>query len=281
MRSHQIRRNTLIIMIIVIPISLLMWYIVGDNLNNKKATSKTNSVSPNNKRSDADVPRLTTSVTGEEATVEPVENIRIEKYKLDDLPDELFTEPLGMIIAQKRTDRIIENLKKETLEESLVNLDNVDMFYYPGYYSEAFLSKPFDKVQKIISNRRFIKLYDELRSKSQNEQYKYLNETLNDKLSQYHNLLSRFNNPNPSREDNLELSRISDVPGKPRTLRGTMLAVQSISLLCGTLGNVQMWPELHEAFNIPVIDRKTLDDYDSIVRRSLNNHPMFPIGIQG
>lgn len=282
MKSQQTRRNlTIVITIIGILISLLMWHIIGNYRNRESVKSGTDPEMPDNKPSDANAPPVDPFVITEERAGEGVKNVPSTNYELDDLSTALFTEPLGVIVAPKQIDGIIANLKKETLEDSLANLDNVDDFYYPGFYSCSVRSKPFDAVHTILSNRRFIKLYDQLRSKSHNEQYIYLNKTFKDKLLQYYDLLSRYNNPILSRDDYLELARISDIPGKPRTLFGTRLAMQSIALLSGALGNMQMWPELREAFQNPTIGREaSLGEYDTFVRQSLNRHPVFPIGIQ-
>jgi hypothetical protein len=265
-----------------------MWHIIGNYRNRESVKSGTDTGMPDNKPSDANAPPVDPFVITEERASKGVKSAPSTNYELDDLSAELddlfaelFAEPLGVIVAQNRIDGIIANLKKETLEESLANLDNVDEFYYPGFYSNSVRSKPFDAVHTILSNRRFIKLYDQLRSKSHNEQYIYLNKTFKDKLLQYYDLLSRYNNPSLSRDDYLDFARISDIPGKPRTLSGTRLAMQSIALLSGALGNVQMCPELREAFQNPTIGRKaSLDEYDTSVRQSLNRHPVFPIGIQ-
>jgi hypothetical protein len=217
------------------------------------------------------------------STVERTVEIQSDKT-VEALPAQLLTGPPGVIIAQQRTDRIIESLKNETLEDSLSNLDKIDYFEYPGYISEVFGGTPFDIVQEILSNRRFIKLYAELRSTDKIEQYNYLHKTFNDKLSKYHNLLSRFqfDDPNLTSEDYLDLSRASDIPGKSPTMYGTRLAVVSIALLSGLLGNVKMWPEIQQLFRHPLIGREisTEEFKQEAIRTILNNHPLFPTGIQ-
>jgi hypothetical protein len=288
MKNGQIRRYLTIVVIVIIAISMSLhiWRMVVEDRN--KEIMQPEEV-PNYKSPDVNVPPVTPLDTAEEQDSKKTEklvrkkdeNISVANDELDFLTEELFNEPLGTIIAQKRTDKIIADLKKESLENSLANLDNVDFFYYPGFYSQAFRAKPVDRVHTILSNRRFIKLYDELKAKNHNEQYIYLSRSLKDKLSQYHNLLSRYNSPNLYSEDYLELARVSDIPGKPQTLSGTRLAIQSIALLSGVLGNVQMWPELREVFQNPIVGKKmSLDKYETVVRQSINKHPVFPVGIQ-
>ena len=290
MKSQQIRRNlTIVILIIGMLISLLLWHLVGNYRNRESTKPRAHSEKSDKKPPDVNQLPATPSVSLKEPIGKEEENTLSTNYKLDslsveleDLSDDLLKEPLGIVVAQSRTDRIISNLKMETLEDSLANLDNVDEFFYPGFISEGFLIRPFDTVQTILSNRRFIKLYDELKSKSHNEQYTYLNKALKDNISQFRDLLSRYKNkPVLSREDYLEFCRISHGPGKPQTISGTRLAIQSISLLCGTLGNAQMWPELREAFKNPVTGSKTsLEEYGPLVRDRLNRKHVFSTGIQ-
>ncbi|MCP4613223.1 MAG: hypothetical protein GY845_31415 [Planctomycetes bacterium] len=290
MKNQKIRRNlTIVIIIIGILTSLLLLHQIANYRNKEGSQHRIHSKTPDKMLPDANHPLATSSAGLKEPIGKEEENTLSTNNKLDSLSVELeglsgdlLKEPLGIVVAQSRTDRIISNLKKETLEDSLANLDNVDEFFYPGYFSSGALERPFDTVQTILSNRRFIKLYDELRSKSNNEQYTYLNKALKDNISQFRDLLSRYKNDQViSKEDYLDFSRISHGPGKPPTISGTRLAIQSISLLCGALGNAQMWPELREVFMNPVTGSNTsLDEYGSYVRDRLSRKHVFSTGIQ-
>ncbi len=202
-------------------------------------------------------------------------------YDLEFLAKDILTESLGVRIAQTRTNTIISKLVKESLEESLENLDDVGSFYYPGFFTESIPEEPFDDVQRILSNRRFIKLYDELSLKNKSEQYTYLNRALNDNLSQYQELLALYDSPDVPKEEYMEIARISDVEGRPRTIAGTRHAIQSVSLLSGVLGNANMWPQLCEAFQYPITGNEmSLDKYDASISMSLSRQPVFSVGIQ-
>lgn len=277
MKNYKFLCKSFVIIITVILISVLFWYIINDSENNEITGTTSNSVSSYNNQPDINV--LPSSIN--KPIDEQAGDIQFEKYTLDDIPDELLKAPPGVIIAQERTDAIIARLSNESMEDSLINLDSVGDFYYPGYLSPVFGGEPFDTVQKILSNRRFIKLYEELKARGQNEQYEFLHNTLNDKLSQYHKLLSRYSDANLPAKEYLDLSRINDVPGLPRTRYGTMFAIESIALLSGVLGNVKMWPELQELFNYPVIGREmSKDEFNPDVLTLLNNSPLFPTGFQ-
>lgn len=204
---------------------------------------------------------------------------------LESLGIQLLKEPAGIRIAQQRTDAIIAKLKQETAEDSLSNLDHVDDFYYPGFFRRGLIERPFDTVQMVLSNRRFIKLYDDLKAMNGEEQYRHLSRALEKMLSQYGVLVSRLvGDPTMGTGDPWEIARISDDPARPPTLAGTRLAIQSISLLCGVLGNAKMWPELRAAFQHPYsvaevyLDR--LNDESDFLLRGLTHAPVFSLGIQ-
>jgi len=197
---------------------------------------------------------------------------------------EIVAVPLGIKIAQARTDEIIANLMNESLEESLDNLDCGDDYWYPGFLSPAG-ERPFDSVQKIFSNRRFIKVYEELKQLSKDEQFVYLKNAFDKNLQQYQALMAPYEYPDKLLPDEVsELSRITEGEGMPQSLGGARHAVQAIALLSGALGHSKMWPDLRKAFKNPTmgVESTILDkyDYDSYIHRQIRLSPIMPLGIQ-
>jgi len=189
----------------------------------------------------------------------------------------------GDYIAQARVDTIIARLKGETIEESLAHADYVDDYFYPGYYPETAQYGPWDDVLVLLSNRRLAKLYGELKKLSGEEQYVLLTKYFNKFMSQHKEILEKYDvaRGTPTVEDYDPLGRISESPGKGRTLTGTVYAVRMITLLSGMLGNCRMWPLLREAFRAPV-NGEEVDEtrYDENATRTMRRLPLFPVGVR-
>gem|GEM_PF-2217636 len=199
------------------------------------------------------------------------------------MPDDLDAHP-GDVLHQGRVDSIIARLRSETLEESFENAGHVNDFFYPGFYPESPIA-PFEDIHRILSNRRFAKLFAALKDMSADEQYSYLSKYFNRFLREYRDIVEMYNmyRPDPVSDDTKVLIRISDIEGGPPTAEGTREALRMIALLSGALGNAKMWPIVREAFKEPIcgesIDQSLYEPI--VVEQYLKRRPAFPDSVRG
>jgi len=193
---------------------------------------------------------------------------------------------LGETIAQERVDAIIARLNSESLEDSLENLDYVDDWRYPGCSSgvpvKAPFGRPFEAVEQILSNRRFAKLYEQLRALDRDTRYAHLTVYLARYVSHYQELVEGCKLVNmPPGPRVYDLGRLTEVEGKPPTFTGTRLAVQSVVLLSGLLGEARVLPAIKELVACPVTGGEFVEsDFDAhVVERLTKYEPLMPEAI--
>ena len=204
----------------------------------------------------------------------------------NDLPVPGFEDQdTGDLVALERARHTVSQLKAESLEDSLNNLDVADDYYYPGYYSASFVEKPFDSVQRLLSNRRIIKVYAELSGLSEEAQSAILDREIGAYLGQYVKILDSFRRDRAVLDSTAfeDMSRITEVPDKGPTFHGTRHALQSLVLIASLLGNERSWPMVKKALQYPRfglnIDERL---YDEGALQSLKTQfqPVFPDGLR-
>jgi len=186
------------------------------------------------------------------------------------------TKPLPTILE------FIERLEKESLEDSLENLDHVEDFHFPGYLSGDGTHRPFDDVHVILSNRRFAKVLDGLAKADPEKRYAPLEAHLKRLLAKYRDAIAEFkfiNNPvSPDWAVFLGLSE--DGQGRPRA-RGIRPALRALALISGILGEARVWPLIRESFRHPLcgfeIDE---EEYIEGARKEMHWNPVFATGFQ-
>lgn len=160
----------------------------------------------------------------------------------------------GNQIAMERTMRLIETLNQESLGDSLDHLDYVDNFYYPGYLSQSITPKPFNDIQVLLSNRRFVKVVAELAKQSPDEQSRLIVKYQKKYKDQYCMLFENFRLENNQKLANgmSDAFRISDGEGLPRTLAGTRHAYRAVLLAGAMVGHCRVWEDLQPVLVEPV-----------------------------
>lgn len=114
------------------------------------------------------------------------------------------------IVWQKVFARInndISILEKETTADSLINLKNVSLYYWPGaqrvvsYEQQLPLGKEIGRfdVETIMSNRRFLKLYNELRQLDRGNASTIVNAEIEKALTEYKILYDQLCKANESK----------------------------------------------------------------------------------
>ncbi|NJL30652.1 MAG: hypothetical protein HC898_02905 [Phycisphaerales bacterium] len=190
---------------------------------------------------------------------------------------------MGQIIAEGRTRNYINRLDLESLDDSLSLLDEVGYFYYPGHYPQSFSPRPIDHIHTILSNRRVIKLYQDLLLLNENDRSEVLLDAFENYLAQYQAIATRFaiNSPQLHEHGYLEWSRISDGVDLPRTAVGTRHALQSLAILMSILGGDEVLAPLQKAFESPLIGAPMQEEaYDAKMLQMMRHSPLFPKEIQ-
>lgn len=157
-----------------------------------------------------------------------------------------------ILAIKKRIDAQIETLNGESLEDSVDRLDEVEAYYWPGAVRNgAFVPVlPLDPatgqwdVHTIMSNRRFLKVYQEISDIGENRAEALVGGELKASLAQYQSLLAEYMLKNKRYFDSLEPGKVPSTgpllqignnrDGTP-TLAGTRLKVLSLALLAGNL----------------------------------------------
>ena len=182
---------------------------------------------------------------GREKWGEEFINSIVDKMEKDFDPSTL---PMRKRIAQD-----VEMLRKETLQDSLSLLSEIEMFYWPGEIeSETFFSMPLRTEEgswegnAILSNRRFLKIYQELRDLPSAKASELINAELETLLPQYLMMLEKTwkqllairtkNSGNGIAPNGAGPSLlISNNPDHSPTLSGARLKILSLLLIAGNL----------------------------------------------
>lgn len=174
---------------------------------------------------------------------------------LSDLENDLVEAIMNdapILRIKERIQKQIEILTAESLEESVSKLDEVESYFWPGamgydVYPSGFPLDPnlgqWD-VSAIMSNRRFLKVYQEVSDISKKEAEALLNKEIKETLAKYQSLLTGYMLENKWYFDSLERGKMpstgpalqigNNKDGSP-TLIGTRLKALSLVLLAGNL----------------------------------------------
>ncbi len=119
-----------------------------------------------------------------------------------DMPVPALPEPethRPWLFTQRRIDAQIKALEAESLEDSLRNLAEIEMYVWPGKALDAFgLQLPLADsagewdVDLVMSNRRFVKVLQEISSLPQAEQAALLRQYMRTSLASYQTLLEEY-----------------------------------------------------------------------------------------
>lgn len=174
---------------------------------------------------------------------------------LSDLQDEIVQEIVNeapILSIKKQIYKQIGIFKNESLEESISKLYEVESYYWPGAKHSGFFNPAFPlgpdigqlDIDRIMSNRRFLKVYQEMSYISKKEADILLNKEIRRSLSEYQTLFEEYMLKNKPYFDSLKSGRIPDSgpvyqisnrkDGSP-TLAGIRLKVLSLVLLAGNL----------------------------------------------
>ena len=171
-------------------------------------------------------------------------------------PEAPLARPVGIALAQQIIADQIQSLKAETPEQSVKDLMKVGDFYRTlvGEGGGGFLAKqpfPFSPdvgaidVQRILNNRRFVKVFEELSTLPKAQAAKLLATEMEKSLAHYTKMFDeeweflvdvhRGDNPNPSSGGAGPTLQISDSPDGRPTLAGIRLQLLSLALVAGNL----------------------------------------------
>jgi hypothetical protein len=174
-----------------------------------------------------------------------------------------------------RLNKTVDILKKESLEQSLRNLSEVDLFFWPGApLSSGFgvsgsvipLPPSFGNtdLEAIISNRRFLKIYADLQGKPQAEIEAILSEHLKRALGEYTKL---FDNHMESYRSKYTLEALKDeniIYGVPFIIEN---APEGKVVLSGSRLQVLSFVWLYGLLNIP----DTQGAVDRVLQQALSH----------
>lgn len=164
-------------------------------------------------------------------------------------PDSFLIKSIPM---RARIFEFVKRLQAERVEESVKNLSEVTPFYWPGVSArETSFSVPERSVdadamdiQVIASNRRFLKLLDDLKCLSQQEASALVSNEIDNALEAYSREYAKVVAKRKAYEATLPDKEkvdigmsfvVSDVIGKPPTLLGRRYEILSLALLSGNL----------------------------------------------
>ncbi len=166
-------------------------------------------------------------------------------------------------------------LKEESTQDSLSMLSQIEMYYSPGsplLYRGFALRFPLPKaagqadIEAVMSNRRFLKVFHELRTMPQTEAVTLLRRQIEVAFTQYKKSLAKY------MADNRELFKPqvkpssgpsfhgSDNPDKTPTLLGSRFQVLSLLLLAGNLQAEDLRPVIMEVIQEAEEQRRLLCD---------------------
>ncbi len=217
----------------------------------------------------------------------------------------MYEAPVAII--QERVDGQIETLRKESLQDSISKLDEVESYFWPGTrerdpYVPGFPLDPDSDqwdINAIMSNRRFLKVYQEISDISAREAAALLNKEIEGTLAQYQSLLAEYMLKNKPYFDSLKSGKMpqtgpilqigNNKDGSP-TLAGTRFKALSLVLMAGSLRlegtketvrtitayALEQRTQLHaDPFNSPMVSADFLRNF------SLCNRQILATGVLG
>ena len=144
------------------------------------------------------------------------------------------------LIAARIEREQVAPLRSESLTDILDNLSNVDMYYWPGgwYASEYITSRSplvasvgIHDVSTVLSNRRWLKIQQDLRSVNPEKAAAVLSEKLESALGIYRTVFEEYLAEGRGKKR----FQISSNPDGSPTLRGAKLGLLSLVLLAADL----------------------------------------------
>ena len=201
-----------------------------------------------------------------------VEGPRSADFEKDDYDKKLMStldEEVSKTIARwiipesiplrMRISKDINLLKNESIEQSVKMLSQVGMFYWPGAGNEGAggIILPLRKtigqfdIDGILSNRRFLKVYDELSGISGSKASSLIIEQISETIPLYRRMFSESwdkvtrihqNEPPEARQTIGPSFQISDDPNGTPTLAGIRLQLLSLVIVAGNLQLEQTRP---------------------------------------
>jgi hypothetical protein len=170
------------------------------------------------------------------------------KEVLQDSEDKIITASIPM---RRRIAEDVQVLKAESVEDSVRMLSEVQMFYWPGWPSDAGgvmfpLTQDIgqEDVERIISNRRFLKVLDELSNLPKERASALVTEQISAALPGYRTMFEemwkkvvegRRNVPPGMGATAGPTLQISNNPDHSPTLAGLRLQLLSLVLISGNL----------------------------------------------
>ena len=209
----------------------------------------------------------------------PAESADVAENAVLHAAEDLVTESVNeqpqprLLRTQERVDAQVEVLKGETLEESLANLHDMDLFRWPGsgYDSMEMGGKPllpdcgWYEVHTVMSNRRVVKIIQELSLLEKGEAARMLARQLRSSLEVYKRIFREFlekhaDDLGPSAAPQGIGYRASNNPDGTPTLRGMRWKILSLVFISGELNLVDTRPAVLEACDCAVAQREELYD---------------------
>ncbi len=198
----------------------------------------------------------------------------------------------------------VRQLETETLEETLTNYHNVEMFYWPG--SDFAMGMTADvvpvapdvggeEVKMVLSNRRTSKLIEELSGLAPSQAGELVSVRLRESLHAFRSMYASdiLNNPillNGTNSTSGFTFRINDLPDGSPSFQGLRKSIFGLVLIAGTLGLHSAGDAVLEVAEEAARQRDDLlahrgETYDSLkavealTRASLYNRQILSIGI--
>lgn len=182
------------------------------------------------------------------------------------------TAPSLVVALQARIAVDVEQLKKESLRESVEKLSGPRMFYWPagslgGYFTEipARDSAELHSINRIASNRRFLKVFDQLGALPKAEAAQIISSQLLKSLPKYQELFEQ--NLQRLVESRKQLAGketashgfTADLPEDDTpTLHGFRLQILSLMLIAGNLELTDAAPALSQVSAVAFAQRSLL-----------------------
>lgn len=224
----------------------------------------------------------------------PPSNTKISKGNLTQTEDDVLEleilnhnedefKKATYILENKETfDRIqnqIKLLKQESLQNSFDQLNQVEMFFWPGARTDYLpvsskipmenIHEYFD-IDSIWSNRRAIKIFQSLNELPTHESTKILNAELDKAFEAYKEMFekrytSRPESFSPDVPDNYAIfSQISNNPDGTPTLNGHRHAVLSLVYIAGELNLKETNPKILQITQYALEQRKTYYNHEEV-----------------
>jgi hypothetical protein len=197
-----------------------------------------------------------------------------------------------------------EQSKGESLNDSLRNLSRVRAFFWPGagISPSPVAGLPLHKTvgswdaDAVLSNRRFLKLLEELRRLPKEEAAKKVSECIRESLAQYKQAAAKYEAEHeslfrPDMEPRVGcVFQISDRPDGPPTLVGRRFAILALVLLAGNLELNDSYPAVCEVVKEACAQRRHFSDpncvnkragFSMLARGALYNRQILTTGLLG